>query len=99
MAQNNFIIDLIAGLKKTKSKKQIKTDIKALGDFYLKLIGNLDMPKTRKNIRNQLKGLSNNTFTITPTVNTKGGYKKQLDKRYQMLKRLRTVTRFTTHLM
>lgn len=72
MAQNNFIVDLIAGLKKTQSKQQIKTDVKALGDFYLKLIGNLDMVKTRKYIKNQLKGLSNNTFTITPTVNTKG---------------------------
>lgn len=72
MAQNNFIVDLIAGLKKTQSKQQIKTDVKALGDFYLKLIGNLDMAKTRKYIKNQLKGLSNNTFTITPTVNSKG---------------------------
>ena len=72
MAQNNFIVDLIAGLKKTQSKQQIKADVKALGDFYLKLIGNLDMVKTRKYIRNQLKGLNNNTFTVTPTINTKG---------------------------
>lgn len=72
MAQNNFILDLIAGLKKTQSKQQIKADVKTLGDFYLKLIGNLDMPKTRKYIKNQLKGLSNNTFTITPAVNSKG---------------------------
>lgn len=70
--QNNFIVDLIAGLKKTQSKQQIKADVKALGDLYVKLIGNLDLPKTRKNIKNQLKGLSNNTFTITPTINSKG---------------------------
>ena len=70
--QNNFIVDLIAGLKKTQSKQQIKADVKALGDLYVKLIGNLDLPKTRKYIKNQLKGLSNNTFTITPTINSKG---------------------------
>ena len=47
MAQNNFILDLIAGLNKTRSKQQIKADVKALGDIYVKLIGNLNMTKTR----------------------------------------------------
>lgn len=70
--QNNFIIDLLGSLQKTRSKQQIKADVKALGDLYVKLIGNLDLPKTRKYIKNQLKGLSNNTFTITPTINSKG---------------------------
>lgn len=72
MAQNNFILNMIAGLQKTKSKQQIKADAKALGDLYVKLIGNLDMPKTRKYIKNQLKGLNNMTFNITPTMNSKG---------------------------
>ena len=57
MAQNNFILNMIAGLQKTKSKQQIKADAKSLDDLYVKLIGNLDMPKTRKYIKNQLKGL------------------------------------------
>ncbi len=69
---NNFILQLIAGLSKTKSKQQIKSDAKSLGDMYVKLIGNLDMPKTRKAIKAQLKGLNNLTFNITPNVNTKG---------------------------
>lgn len=69
---NNFILQLVAGLSKTKSKQQIKSDAKSLGDMYVKLIGNLDMPKTRKSIKAQLKGLNNLTFNITPNVNTKG---------------------------
>lgn len=71
MAQKDFIYNLIGGLGKTKSIKQIKADLKTFGDVYMKLVGNLDMPKTRKYIKNQLKGL-NLSFTMTPTVNTKG---------------------------
>ncbi len=70
---NNFILQLVAGLNKIKSKQQIKSDAKSLGDMkFVKLIGNLDMPKTRKAIKAQLKGLNNLTFNITPNVNTKG---------------------------
>ena len=72
MAVNDFIVNLVAGLNKTKSKQQIKLDAKSLVDMYVKLIGNLDMPKTRKAIKAQLKGLNNLTFNITPNVNTKG---------------------------
>lgn len=71
MAQKDFIYNLIGGLGKTKSIKQIKADLKTFGDVYMKLVGNLDIPKTRKYIKNQLKGL-NLSFTMTPTVNTKG---------------------------
>ena len=64
---------MVAGLDKTKSKQQIKSDAKSLGDIkFVKLIGNLDIPKTRKAIKAQLKGLNNLTFNITPNVNTKG---------------------------
>lgn len=72
--KDNFIIDLLASLQKSKSKQQIKNDVKSLGDIYVKLIGSLDMAKTRKNIKNQLKGfnLNGKSFTITPTINTKG---------------------------
>lgn len=70
--QQNFLLNLIAGLNKSQSKRQIKADTKSLGDLYVKLIGNLDMPKTRKAIKAQLKGLNNMTFNITPNVNTKG---------------------------
>lgn len=72
MGQNNFILDLIAGLKKTASRSNIKADVKALGDISIKLVGNLNITKTRQNIKNQLKGLNNLTFNITPKVNTKG---------------------------
>lgn len=63
MGNNNFILQLIASLNKTKSKQQIKADTKSLGDLYIKLIGNLDMIKTKKAIKAQLKGLSNSTFS------------------------------------
>ena len=69
--QNNFIIDLIAALDKVRSKLQIQTDIKSLGDLYVSLIGNLNIQKTIKNIKSQSKTL-NNAITINPTVNTKG---------------------------
>lgn len=70
---NNFILQLVAGLNKIKSKQQIKSDAKSLGDMkFVKLIGNLDMPKTRKAIKAQLNRLNNLTFNITPNVNTKG---------------------------
>lgn len=69
---NNFILQFVAGLSKTKSKQQIKSDAKSLGDMYVKLIGNLDMPKTRKAIKAQLKGLNNLIYNITPNANTKG---------------------------
>lgn len=72
MAQNNFILNLIAGLQKVRSNQQIKTDIKSLGDIYIKLIGNLDISKTIKNVKNKLKGFNNISFNITPTVNSKG---------------------------
>ena len=70
---NEFILKIIASLHKTKSKQQIKADIKNLGDLsHVKLIGNLDMQKTIKAIKTQLKGLNNMTFNITPSINTKG---------------------------
>lgn len=72
MAQNNFILNLIAGLQKAQSKQQIKKDVKSLGDLYVKLIGNLDIFKTRKYIRNQLKELNNMSFIITPKFKEKG---------------------------
>lgn len=71
MDNNSFWINLIAKLKKDQSKKQIKTDVKSLEDIFINLIGKLDLVKTRKNIKSQLKDLNNNTFTITPTVNSK----------------------------
>ena len=71
MAQNNFILDLIAGLKKSQSKKQIKADIKSLGDIYIKLVGNLNISKTIADANKKLKGW-NATFTINPNINTKG---------------------------
>lgn len=91
---NNFILQLVAGLNKTKSKQQIKSDAKSLGDMkFVKLIGNLDMPKTRKAIKAQLKGLNNLTFNITPNVNTKV-YSRQPNRQLTMHRGLQTVIRF-----
>lgn len=70
MADNNFLIKLIASLDKSQSAKQIKSDTKNLGDIYVKLIGSLDTSKTKTNIKNQLKGL-NTQIDIKPEVDSK----------------------------
>ena len=54
MAQNNFWVDLIATLKKSQSKKQIKSDIKQLGDINIPLIGKLNKNKTKIQIKKDL---------------------------------------------
>ena len=57
MEKNNFIVDLIASLKKGQSKKQINSDIKNLGEIKIPFVGKLDKPKTRKQIKNDIKSL------------------------------------------
>ncbi len=71
MAQNNFIFDLIAVLKKAESKKQIKEDIKNLGDFKLPLIGTLNKSKTKSQIKQDLASL-NGTVNLTGKIDGKG---------------------------
>lgn len=68
--QNNFILELLASLKKHASKQQIKADIKSLGDFFINLTGRLEMSKTKKTIQNQTKG-QNINVNLNPTVNQK----------------------------
>ena len=53
MRQNNFILDLIAGLKKAASTKQIKSDIKQIENqgLKIKIIGVLDKLKTRAQLK------------------------------------------------
>ncbi|HJA92491.1 MAG TPA: phage tail tape measure protein [Candidatus Eisenbergiella merdipullorum] len=70
MAENNFLIKLIASLDKSQSTKQIKSDTKNLGDIYVKLIGSLDTSKTKTNIKNQLNGI-NTQIDIKPEVDSK----------------------------
>ncbi len=73
--QGKFILNLIAGLHKAKSKKQIEADIRKLGDLDIKVTGSLDIEKTRKQIKKQLKQLENNTFKITPMADAKDAEK------------------------
>ena len=71
MAQNNFILDLLASLKKNQSKQQIKTDIKNLGDIKIPLIGTLNKSKTRAQLKQDLSSL-NGTVKLTGKVDKKG---------------------------
>ena len=66
----NFLIDLIASLKKGDSKKQVKEDIKNLGDIKLPLIGTLNKSKTKAQIKQDLSSL-NGTVDLTGKVNNK----------------------------
>lgn len=68
--ENNFLLDLIASLKKTQSKKQVREDVKALGEFKLPLIGTLNKAKTRSQIKQDLSSL-NGTVNLTGKVDNK----------------------------
>lgn len=59
MGQNNFILDLIAGLKKTASTKQIKSDIKQIENpgLKIKLIGFLNKTKTREQLKKDIANI------------------------------------------
>lgn len=66
----NFLIDLIGSLKKGDSKKQIKEDIKNLGDIKLPLIGTLNKSKTKSQIKKELSSL-NGTVNLIGKVDNK----------------------------
>lgn len=68
--ENNFLFDLIASLKKTQSQKQVREDIKALGEFKLPLIGTLNKAKTRSQIKQDLSSL-NGSVNLTGKVDNK----------------------------
>ena len=69
--QNNFWIDLVAVLQKTKSKRQVQSDAKNLGDIYTPLIGILNKTKTRAQIKQDLSSI-NGTVNLNTKVNSKG---------------------------
>ncbi|EOS26550.1 hypothetical protein C806_01286 [Lachnospiraceae bacterium 3-1] len=66
----NFIIDLIASLKKSQTKKQIKEDVKNLGDIKVPLIGTLKKSQTKKQIKEDLSSI-NGTVNLSGKVNNK----------------------------
>lgn len=69
--QNNFILDLIAGLKKAQSKKQVQADAKNLGDIKVPLIGTLNKARTRAQLKQDLASM-NGTVNLTGKFNKKG---------------------------
>ena len=68
---NNFILQLIAGLNKSKSMEQIKSDAKNLGDIKIPLVGTLNKAKTRAQIKQDLASM-NGTINLTGKFNQKG---------------------------
>lgn len=70
MAENNFWIDLVATLQKARSKKQVKSDAKDLGDIKVPLIGTLNKFKTKAQIKQDSSSL-NGTVNLTGKFNSK----------------------------
>ena len=70
MAQDNFILDLIASLKKKESRKQIEADVKDLGDIKVPLVGTLNKGKTEAQLKKDLASI-NATVNLTGKVNKK----------------------------
>lgn len=68
---NNFILQLIAGLNKSKSMEQIKSDAQKLGDIKTPLVGTLNKAKTRAQIKQDLASM-NGTINLTGKFNQKG---------------------------
>lgn len=69
--EENFIIEMIASLKKGSSKKQVQTDAKNLGDIKVPLVGTLNKIKTRAQLKQDLASL-NGTVNLTGKFNSKG---------------------------
>ena len=69
MEQNNFILDLVASLLQSKSKKQVESDIKSMGDIKIPLVGTLS-PKTAAQIKKDIASL-NGEVNISGKANTK----------------------------
>lgn len=70
MEQNNFILDMIASLLQSKSKKQIQEDIKNMGDIKFPLVGTLS-PKTKAQLKKDIASL-NGTVNLTGKIDNKG---------------------------
>lgn len=70
MAENNFLLRIIASLKKEESKKQIQSDAKNLGEIKVPLTGTLDKAKTKAQIQKDLSSL-NGTVNLTGKVDKK----------------------------
>ena len=70
MGEDNFILGLIASLLQSKSKKQIKEDIKSMGDIKFPLVGTLS-PKTKAQLKKDIASLDG-TINLTGKVNSKG---------------------------
>lgn len=68
---NNFILQLVAGLSKSKSMEQIKSDAQKLGDIKTPLVGTLNKAKTRAQIKQDLASM-NGTINLTGKFNQKG---------------------------
>ena len=67
----NFIIELIAALKKGASKKQIQEDAKNLGDIKVPLVGTLNKARTKAQLKRDLSSM-NGTVNLTGKFNGKG---------------------------
>lgn len=69
MSDNNFIVNLTAKLH-SKSKQQIESDAKNLGDIKVPLVGTLDQAKTSAQLKQDVASLKG-TVDINGKVNTK----------------------------
>lgn len=71
MGRNNTTdIELLAGLEKAQSKKQIENDAKDLGDIKVPLVGTLDKTKTKEQLQQDLASMDG-------TINLHGKFDKK----------------------
>ncbi len=54
---NEFLLELLARLKKAASKEQIKKDIQSLGKFYVDIVGRLPKGKTQQQLKRLMPDL------------------------------------------
>ena len=66
IVDNNFILDLVAGLQKSESRKQLNSDIKNIEKTLnmLRLTGIFAKGETKKELNAYIKQLSNQLSTI-----------------------------------
>lgn len=70
MAQNNFIVDLIASLQEGRSRKQIQAMAKRFVDIKVPLTGTLDKARTKSQIERDVASLKiTNTVNLNAKVN------------------------------
>lgn len=86
MANNDFIVNVIAGLNKQLSKRAINNDLKTLDNtMYVKVLAKLSTSLARRQLNKQLKELNNLYVQIGANVKIDKSAKNKLQQNIKML--------------